>query len=898
MQKIKNSDLLQFWGKTEPYHPLLYHMVDVGHVGQELLKAYVFTSVKKQLITYMDCTESQLEKWIGYLFSLHDIGKCHPEFQLKAPNLIDGLKNLGLIFPKESFRPYYHSILSGIWIKSHLKHLKWGKFPIMTVSNSILGHHGMFTGEKIVDHPKIFESWEPYRNELRDLLFAYFQPKKWSPENFKDNSSVGLLLSGLLVLSDWIASNDKLFNRIEGSETIVDLQKYFSQSKKTAKNTVESLGFNYSANLKDFTSFSEIWPDFTSLTSVQQICKNNLSDLSGNKLIIIEAPMGEGKTEAALYLATRFLKNWKGFYFALPTMATSNQMYGRIYSFLHKIIPTMKENLQLVHGMAWMIDKFSHESTSLHEDAYDWFKPKKRSLLAPFGVGTIDQCLMSVLWVKFGFLRLLGLTGKTLIIDEVHAYDAYMSSILARLLNWAYALRIPVILLSATLPLSKKKALVQAYSDPNIDSINLTDSFEKNSNSYPLITVKDSTNFIKFYASKECYQKKIISVVLEINKLEKFNEIADLAISSALKDKCVCLMLNTVKNSQKVYKIIEEKCRNKNNGIIIKLFHARFPIKRRLKIENRVLEMFDKHTLNLKMTDPQNPRPKRTILVATQVVEQSLDIDFDEFISEVAPIDFLIQRMGRLHRHSRYNRPCGTEIIFRILLPTLYLKEEINFRLTEIVYYRFILLKTIKTLIKRSNSQKSMQVIFPTDIKPLIEEVYSEENINSNLISEEDLNKSFKKMIQRLEQEINEAKIYLIPPPKQKRFEFSKIFTNPFREDEGNAAQNFFYAKTRIGNLTRRVLLIDDHSLESYLDNEKPPHMKIQAKLMENSVNLPQRWFKDCKSELKTVKWLSNCLAIILQDNKFEYEIEKNSLIIKRIIINHPVYGVFMEEKT
>ncbi|KKL27330.1 hypothetical protein LCGC14_2386220, partial [marine sediment metagenome] len=305
-------------------------------------------------------------------------------------------------------------ILSGNWLKNHLKHLNWGKIPIMTVSNSILGHHGMFTGEKMIDHPKIFESWEPYRNEFRALIFAYFQPKTWVPENFKDNSSVGLLLSGLLVLSDWIASNDKLFNRIEGSETILDIQKYFSQSKKTAKIAVESLGFNYSANLTDFINFSDIWPDFTSLTSIQQICKNYLSDLSGNKLIIIEAPMGEGKTEAALYLSTRFLKNWKGFYFALPTMATSNQMYGRIYSFLHKIIPTMKENLQLVHGMAWMIDKFSHESTSLHEEAYDWFKPKKRSLLAPFGVGTIDQCLMSVLWVKFGFLRLLGLTGKIL----------------------------------------------------------------------------------------------------------------------------------------------------------------------------------------------------------------------------------------------------------------------------------------------------------------------------------------------------------------------------------------------------------------------------------------------------------------------------------------------------
>ncbi len=893
---IKKSDLLQFWGKTEPYNPLLYHMVDVGHVGQELLKTSVFTSIKKQLLTNMGCLEPQLENWIGYLLSMHDIGKCHPEFQAKAPNLIGGLENLGLIFPKESIRPYYHSILSGNWLKNHLKELKWGRTPIMTVSNSILGHHGMFTGEKIVDHQKIIESWEPYRNEFKNLLFAYFQPKTWVPENFKDNSSVGLLLSGLLVLSDWIASNDKLFNRNKESETILDIEKYFFLSKKTAKIAIESLGFNYSANLSDFINFSDIWSNFTSLTSVQQICKDNLSDLSGNNLIIIEAPMGEGKTEAALYLSMRLLKNWKGFYSALPTMATSNQMYKRIYSFLHRIVPTMKENLQLVHGMSWMIDKFSHENTSLQEDAYDWFKPKKRSLLAPFGVGTIDQCLMSVLWVKFGFLRLLGLAGKTLIIDEVHAYDAYMSSILTRLLNWAFILQIPVILLSATLPLSKKKALVQAYSDSTIKNNDISNIFKQENNSYPLITVKDSTNSIRFYSTKESHKKKKISVYFEINKLEKFEEIADLAISSALKDKCVCLMLNTVKNSQKVYQILEEKCRDKNNEIILKLFHARFPIKQRLRIENEVLEMFDKHTVNLEMTDPENSRPKRTILVSTQVVEQSLDLDFDEFISEVAPIDLLIQRMGRLHRHSRPNRPCGNEIIFRILLPFLHVKKSIYFRLTELIYHRYILLKTVKTLIKRSNSRKHMQVTFPTDIKPLIEEVYSEKNVTSGAIPDDDLNKSYEKMIQKLEQEINEAKTYLIPPPNKKRFEFSQIFINPFGEDEGNAAHNFFYAKTRIGNLTRRVLLIDDPSLESIIDNNTSPYMKIQKKLMENSVNLPQYWFKDCKSELKTVKWLSNCLAIVLHDNKFEYEVVKNSSTVKRIIINHPIYGVQMEE--
>lgn len=145
-----------------------------------------------------------------------------------------------------------------------------------------------------------------------------------------------------------------------------------------------------------------------------------------------------------------------GFYMALPTAATSNQMYDRIQSFFkNKNITTLTSSNK---------DQVDYESDEKeYNTVHESFRPARRSLLAPYAVGTVDQSLMAALFVKFGVLRLLGLSNKVLIIDEVHAYDVFMSTILERLLNWYGALAIPVIMLSATLPSKKKNALIYAY---------------------------------------------------------------------------------------------------------------------------------------------------------------------------------------------------------------------------------------------------------------------------------------------------------------------------------------------------------------------------------------------------------------------------------------------------
>lgn len=193
--------------------------------------------------------------------------------------------------------------------------------------------------------------------------------------------------------------------------------------------------------------------------------------------------MGEGKTEAAMYLADYWSGNLgqQGHYFALPTQATSDQMFARVRQFLTRRYGSGLVNLQLLHGHASLSAEFealrqrgdqvllpcigvTEEAKREGVIAAEWFTHRKRGLLAPFGVGTIDQALLAVLQTRHVFVRLFGLSHKTVILDEVHAYDAYMTTLLERLLEWLASLGTSVVLLSATLPRKRRHALLDAYS--------------------------------------------------------------------------------------------------------------------------------------------------------------------------------------------------------------------------------------------------------------------------------------------------------------------------------------------------------------------------------------------------------------------------------------------------
>ncbi len=461
---VLDARIQALWAKSDPYHPLWCHLLDTAAVCERLMSC----------LGKPDCLPPL---WTMYLAALHDIGKADPEFQIQDDEAAAAIREL---LPMPSRRDKFrHESRSGAWVREYLtrESCHWGARATHVAAGALRGHHGNFNPPACGTDSVGYEEWNGIRAQLAQMVADVLglQNEPFAPTEFADASSTGVKLIGLTVLSDWIASNEDLF-RYPSLDTGVDPFQYWRQARLEAAHAIDYLRLGRAderLSENRVPSFREVWPDITVLRPSQRTleaaCGNGISP----GLAIIEAPMGEGKTESAIYLAEcwRLQHGAAGAYIALPTMATSNQMHHRYRDFLDVRRP-YEATPRLVHGMSWLVDDVSPQadthtcSENPGEErllARDWFSPSKRALIAPEGVGTIDQVLMAALNVKHGFLRLLGLSSKVLIIDEVHAYDEYMTTILERLLEWCRVLKVPVIMLSATLSMPQKKRLIEAY---------------------------------------------------------------------------------------------------------------------------------------------------------------------------------------------------------------------------------------------------------------------------------------------------------------------------------------------------------------------------------------------------------------------------------------------------
>lgn len=407
----------------------------------------------------------------------------------------------------------------------------------------------------------------------------------------------------------------------------------------------------------------------------------------------------------------------RGCYFALPTQATSDQMFTRIASFLRHRYPNDVVNLQLLHGHASLSAEFTVLQQNAHKlfkpeqiDAGDdangqstivaaeWFTNRRRALLAPFGVGTVDQALLAVLQTKHGFVRLWGLAAKTVIVDEVHAYDTYMTTLLARLLEWLAALGTSVVLLSATLPRLRRQHLLGAFAK----GAGLTNTKLPADAPYPglsWVSAADTGSRPVETSSSSDKQIGLSWVDTDLGpRLRRALEGGG----------CAAVICNTVGRAQQVYQELKRYFPGE-----IDLLHARFLYKDRQEREKRVLERFGKTSTA--------QRPHRSVLVSTQIIEQSLDLDFDLMISDMAPVDLLLQRAGRLHRHQR-SRPSGLENAeLWIASPRVNGDGAPEFDPgTVAVYDPHVLLRSWLALHGRSS------IAVPADIPEVIEAVYDE----------------------------------------------------------------------------------------------------------------------------------------------------------------------------
>jgi CRISPR-associated endonuclease/helicase Cas3 len=471
-----------------------------------------------------------------------------------------------------------------------------------------------------------------------------------------------LAFAGWTTLADWVGSMGEHFAETLDARPGDDLVAYISRSRKRAQEAVKAVGLYRPAALHT-GSFSELFEHDTPRPIQARVPSLDIPE-EVPTLTIIEAPTGEGKTEAALWLAARQQhgRTGGGLYVGMPSQATANGLYPRLVRFLSSEYAGRHDgeaaNLVLLHGNADLHpsrqsldaprladmrdgdDERSEPQERAEVRTRRWFLPKRRGLLAPYGIGTVDQTFLGVLFSKHFFIRLTGLAGKTVIFDEVHAYDTYMSKLFVRLLRWLRTLGAHVVILSATLPAQTRRDLIAAWTDDAPDEDN-------DALGYPAITHVANGHIDLHDDLPEPNEEDKKHTRLDWMPPD-LDGVAKRIRRKVTDGGTVIAIVNTVRRAQRLY----EKLTVGEHALNLPeedhwLLHARFPHGQRAQREDAVLERFG----------PNRPA-QPGVLVATQVAEQSLDLDADYMFSDLAPIDLLLQREGRLHRHKRA-RPDG-----------------------------------------------------------------------------------------------------------------------------------------------------------------------------------------------------------------------------------------------
>jgi CRISPR-associated endonuclease/helicase Cas3 len=668
-----------YWGKARPdkggsaaFHLLPYHCLDVAAVGAAYLRrSGAVRSFLMERLGVID--EDALLRWVTFWLALHDLGKFSEAFQSQRPDVFFSLRgrmpaadkayierhdSLGMKFWSYSLCP--HAISRG-WFGPDAEEYEDG---LAYWARAVTGHHGQPPKDSLPSLSRFFDMREDkpaihaFADDVRTLFLnedAARLPSAVSAEDFR-NASVELSwwLAGLAVLADWMGSNADIFTyRAEPDMSMAD---YWPEAQAKAARALGESGVLPAARQKEL-GFNTLFPGIAEPSPLQTWAAS-VEIGAEPQIHLLEDVTGAGKTEAAVALAHRMMAAGAadGFFIGLPTMATANAMYERIAEVYARLFAD-QASLVLAHGRKNLVEHFAASVVMSGVQEADWRQQddtatarctawladhNKRALLAPAGIGTIDQALLAALQSRHQSLRLLGLFRKVLVVDEVHACDAYMQGVLEVLLRFHARAGGSAILLSATLPERMKSALLKAFADGCWQRAPALDS-----SAYPLVTSWSA-------AQPQVLKQTAISTRLDVRRRVAVHYESDRAaviraiITALAAGQCVAWIRNTITDAVEARAELARLVPLEQ----IHLFHARFALADRLAIETHVLDTFG----------PNSGPDQRSgmLLIATQVAEQSLDVDFDLVISDLAPIDRLIQRAGRLRRHVRDAR--GTRL--------------------------------------------------------------------------------------------------------------------------------------------------------------------------------------------------------------------------------------------
>lgn len=675
----------RYWGKAKPgqdeagaqWHLLPFHSLDVAAVASVWWDES--PAIQHSFMQYaVKLSTKQMKAWVIFFIALHDYGKFDIRFQRKAPRVWEALQldlaqSLVRMPSIEACKSYDHGSAGLYWFEQDrveedsASELDWMLHIVDLVNvvddaqqtwmawiKPVTGHHGFVyaldhpTPERslhsTVDKPIGQQDKSARLTWLDELERLFLKPVGLSLQDTPPAPSP--LLAGFCSVADWLGSRSDEVNFCYKADPVDDLRDYFDQKcLEDAQRVLVLAGINGKA--KPFLGVQALLKRDYQPRQLQTLV-DDLPVTPG--LTIVEAPTGSGKTEMALAYAWRLLaaNHADSIVFAMPTQATANAMLQR----LEKIATTLfedKPNLILAHGHARFNDNFLKlkqigKTVQENEEAWvqcnEWLgQSRKRIFLGQIGICTVDQVLVSVLPVKHRFVRGFGVGRSVLIVDEVHAYDAYMYGLLEAVLKAQHEVGGSSILLSATLPQSLKNQLL-ATSSKAIETA-------QTHAPYPLISWSDGKANHAF-TLPDNEQPPLCQVQVECHESEGL--LPDTALRQRIIDAAeqgaqVAIICNLVDVAQQLARDLQ-----KLTALPVDIFHARYCLHDRQKKEDTVLNHYG----------AEGKRASGRILVATQVIEQSLDVDFDWLITQLCPVDLLFQRMGRLHRHER-SRPTGFE---------------------------------------------------------------------------------------------------------------------------------------------------------------------------------------------------------------------------------------------
>lgn len=689
----------QFWAKTtadgRPGLSVREHSLNVGCVGQELIRLL------------HPSLQALLPPGIATLIATHDVGKICPGFLWKSESWLLQHSLLDLARRED-------------WANHESDHARVSQWALQKAFGSpkleawaamVGAHHGRVKGRRLSPAhvgPVGGADWDQARAALIQELVGRFGPLPALPAPAE---ALLWLVAGLITVADWVGSDEDFF-RPEGGQA--------EAAPQLARRAVQRAGWR-SASFHKGLSFGALFPGCPAARPLQAAAMRHIN---APGLHLLEAQMGGGKTEAALAAAYQLIASGQacGLYFALPSQITSNRIYERVGAFLERADaePDVRR-FRLAHGTSWLVnqepppglraatlrDPKAGDQAEANEHAAagrSWFASSKRALLAPYGVGTIDQALLGIVAAKHFFVRQFGLAGKGVILDEVHSYDLYTGALLQELVRRLRELRCSVIILSATLTRARRRELLEsmgAVAKPLDDG-------------YPLLTTcTEGRGPEEFQFPAE--PPRAIRVTTSASALAS---LVENVLARAEAAQCALWVRNTVREAQETFRLLRSQSRE--GGPAVALLHSRFPLFRREELEAQWLRRLGK--------DPSD-RPAGCVLVATQVVEQSVDIDADFLVTDLAPADMLLQRLGRLWRHERA-RPDGASGEFTIYLPAalaaLDLQQADAAALKAAlgpsarVYAPDVLLRSLEIWRGRTG------ITLPTEIRALLESTYRE----------------------------------------------------------------------------------------------------------------------------------------------------------------------------